>query len=103
MAEKKKGYLISVAYDTFYIPDALHIERDDELMMYDGDFEAAKAAEQDGIKLIYGMRDVPDGIYIDTPENREIILTGLEREPEYRDWKSQLDPDFVAEMCFGKG
>ena len=47
------------------------------MALYDGDFEAAKAAEQDGVRLIYGMDGIPDGIYIDTPET-ELIRKGLD-------------------------
>ena len=65
---------------------------------YDGDFEAAKAAEQDGVRLIYGMDGIPDGIYIDTPENRELIRKGLGLYPDYRNWRDDFDPSFVAEL-----
>lgn len=82
---QKKGYLFAMADGSnFYIPDALHVERDDELFIFGDDAEAAKAAEQDGIRLIYGMEDVPDGVYVDTPENRAAILESLEKYPEYR-------------------
>ena len=61
-------------------------------------FEAAKAAEQDGVRLIYGMDGIPDGIYIDTPENRELIRKGLGLYPDYRNWRDDFDPSFVAEL-----
>ena len=80
-----KGYVIAYADNSqFYIPNALHIERDDELFLFPDDEEAARAAERDGIRLIYGMQDVPDGVYVDTPENRTAIQDGLEKYPEYR-------------------
>ena len=80
-----KGYVLAYAdFSDFYIPNALHVERDDELFLFADDAEAAKAAERDGIRLIYGMEDVPDGVYVDTPENRTAILEGLEKYPEYR-------------------
>lgn len=80
-----KGYVFAYAeYSQFYIPNALHIERDDDLFLYSDDEEAARAAERDGIRLIYGMQDVPDGVYVDTPENRIAIQDGLEKYPEYR-------------------
>ena len=75
-----------------------HVERIDDMALYDGDFEAAKAAEQDGVRLIYGMDGIPDGIYIDTPENRELIRKGLGLYPDYRNWRDDFDPSFVAEL-----
>jgi len=41
-------------------------------------YEAAKAAEWDGIKLIHGIPFVPDGVYLDTPENRATIAQYFE-------------------------
>lgn len=78
--EKEKSYVIAICDDSdFYIPNAEHIERNDGCVPWGvpNDNAAAKAAEDDGIRLIYGMEDVPDGIYIDTPENREVIVKGL--------------------------
>lgn len=87
MVENKKGYGIFSAYcSQFYIPDALHIEKIDELNMFQNDEEATAQAEKDGIKLIYGMDGVPDGVYLDTEENRKIILERLEQFPEYKKW-----------------
>ena len=80
-----KGYVLAIADGSrFYIPNALHVERDDELFLYADDEAAAKAAEQDGVRMIHGMDGVPDGVYLDTPENREIIHAALEKFPEYR-------------------
>ena len=74
-----KGYVIAIAEGSeFYIPKALHVERDDALFLYADDEEAARAAEKDGINLIYGMDGIPDGVYLDTPENRAAILRELE-------------------------
>ena len=85
MNTQGKGYVFAAADGSdFYIPDALHIERDDELFLYEDDAEAARAAEQEGVRLIHGMDGVPDGVYLDTPENREVIQTALEQFPEYR-------------------
>ncbi len=84
-SEPRKGYVLALAdYSDFYIPNALHVERDDELFLFEDDEEAAKAAERDGVRLIYGMENVPDGVYVDTPENRTAILDSLEKYPEYR-------------------
>lgn len=84
-ASQGTGYVLAVAENSsFYIPDAVHVERDDDLFLFADDEEAARAAERDGIQLIYGMGDVPDGVYVDTPENRAVIAAGLEKYPEYR-------------------
>jgi len=82
-----KGYVIAVCDDSeFYIPDAEHIERDDSLMLFNSDKEAAIAAEKDGVRLIQGMPGVPDGVYIDSEENRKHIEAMLKRYPEYKQW-----------------
>ena len=99
ISNQEKGYFITATINHgSYIPEALHVERIDDMALYDGDFEAAKAAEQDGVRLIYGMDGIPDGIYIDTPENRELIRKGLGLYPDYRNWRDDLDPSFVAEL-----
>ena len=41
--------------------------------MYNDDTEAAMAAQRDGVKLVYGIQYVDDGVYLDTPENRVIL------------------------------
>ncbi len=85
MSEHKsgKGYFLSITFGGgYYIPNALHVERDDEMLLFESDEQAAKAAERDGVKLIYGMDGIPDGIYIDTPENRDVIFQGLKKYPE---------------------
>ncbi len=81
-----KSYVIAISTDSrFYIPNAYHIERNDELMLVKTDEEACRKAEKDGLKLIYGLEGVPDGVYIDTEENRKIIKNMLEIYPEYRE------------------
>lgn len=55
ISNQEKGYFITATINHgSYIPEALHVERIDDMALYDGDFEAAKAAEQDGVRLIYG-------------------------------------------------
>lgn len=82
---KEKSYVVCLADNSdFYIPNALHIERNDDVMLVEDDEQAAKEAEKDGIKLIYRMDGVPDQVYIDTPENRENIVEMLELYPEYK-------------------
>lgn len=81
----KKGYVIARAEgSSFYVDDAEHIERDDSYypFIYQDDEEAARAAEADGIKLIRGMPGVPDGVYVDTPETRDILRRHMGRTHE---------------------
>ena len=76
----RKGYVIAYAEGSeFYVDGVTHIERDDSCIpwMFEDDAEAARAAEADGIKLIYGIPGVPDGVYIDTPENRQRLQDHL--------------------------
>ena len=70
-----KGYMITACHSDSgpFIRDALHIEMDTQNWLYNDDDEAARAAQRDGVKLIYGVQFVADGIYLDTPENREIV------------------------------
>ena len=70
-----KGYLITACNSESgpFIRNALHVEMDTENWLYSDDDEAARAAQRDGVKLIYGVPFVADGIYLDTPENREIV------------------------------
>ncbi|MDL2287966.1 hypothetical protein LJC32_01125 [Oscillospiraceae bacterium OttesenSCG-928-F05] len=84
--QEELGYVISWAdASSYYLPYALHIERNDhcEPWVYDDDTEAARAAEKDGIKLIYGMPGIDDGVYLDTPQNRRIIAESLKNYPSY--------------------
>ena len=95
----EKGYVFAIADGSeFYIPDAVHIERDDELFLFADDEQAAQAAERDGVRLIYGMEHVPDGVSVDTPENREVIQKNLEAYPEY---KKVVDVPQTGDMIRG--
>ncbi|MFG6353104.1 MAG: hypothetical protein K1W21_16215 [Oscillospiraceae bacterium] len=101
VAPPDSGYVFAVADDSdFYIPGTLHVERDDTLFLFADDKEAAKAAELEGFPLIHGMEDVLDGVYLDTPENRETILRSLEEYPEYRaiDHAGQQAPGMNADL-----
>ena len=75
--EKSKGYVFAVCQnaDDPYICGALHVERDDQAVpwIYETDEEAARAVERDGVKLLYGIPYVEDGVYLDTPENRQLL------------------------------
>mgnify|MGYP000893335197 CR=1 FL=1 len=82
---KEKSYIIAIAEDSgFYIPNALHIERNDELMLVKDDIQASIEAEKDGIKLIYNMEGIPNQVYIDTERNRKTIVEMLIKYPKYR-------------------
>ena len=110
MKNAEKVYVIAIADDSeYYIPDAEHIERNDTLMLVEDDNAAAKAAEQDGINLVYGMEYVPDGVYLETPANRAAIQRGLDRYPEYKNVVTDGHRSAESEPCqglnlhFGKG
>ena len=70
-----KGYIITACHSDSgpFIRDALHIEMDTQNWLYNDDDEAARAAQRDGIKLICGVPFIADGVYLDTPEDREIV------------------------------
>ena len=70
-----KDYVIAVCQgqDEPYICGALHVERPALSWAGETDEEAARAAQRDGVKLLYGIPYVQDGIYLDTSENRRIL------------------------------
>ena len=70
---RSKGYVFAVCQnlDDPYICGALHVERDNQApWLYETDEQAARGAERDGVKLLYGIPYVEDGVYLDTPANR---------------------------------
>jgi hypothetical protein len=78
------GYLIIYAENSeYYIPNALHIQKNDDKNIFEDDYKAALQAKKDGIPLICNMRGIEDNVYIDTLENREIIEKALKDYPEY--------------------
>ena len=89
--EIKKGFDI---FQSEFMGGALHIERLDDINMYDGDSEAADIAEtQFGIKLLHDIPfdELPDyefGFYIDEEENVELIKKYL-RERYGIDWRTE--------------
>jgi hypothetical protein len=103
IAPEQKGYVVAESDGDGYIPGALHIERDDSLFIYPNDIAAARAAEADGVKLIYGLPYIPDGMYIDTPENRSVIervsesarLAMPAEKPLRRQLEERLDANFA--------
>jgi hypothetical protein len=87
MGKEENSWVFAYASGSeFYIPNALHIERNDDLMLVEGDEQASKEAEKAGIALIYDFEGVPDGVYVDTEENRNIINKMLNIHPEYKKW-----------------
>ena len=71
----REGYIITMcpSDDGPFIRNALHVEMDTHRWIYDDDNAAARAAQRDGIKLVYGIPCVADGVYLDTPENRAVL------------------------------
>ena len=71
----KKGYIIVTCDepDGAYVRGASHVEMDTSDWHFNDDMEAARAAERDGVRLIYGIPFVEDGVYVDTPENRAVL------------------------------
>ena len=72
-----------------YIPEAFYLKRNTALKNcpYETDDEVAHAAHNDGIRLIYDMDGIPDGVYLDTPQNRTHILAALIASPQYKTLK----------------
>ena len=70
-----QGYQITACYDDSgpFIPGALHVELDIRDWLFEDDDAAARTAQRDGVKLVYGIPYVEDGVYVDTPENRTIL------------------------------
>lgn len=71
-----------------------HIEKIDEMGVFDSDDEAAKQAEKDGILIIHDIILPPSARanYIDTPENRELL------EPIANEWKRK-----IIQYCLNQG
>lgn len=61
----------------FYIPNALHVERNDELMLVENDVQACEEAQKDGVPFIDDMLYISNKTYVDTEENRNIITDYL--------------------------
>lgn len=82
ISNENKGYgMFTSTGSSFYINEASHIEKIDELDMFEDDDAASIQAEKDGIRFIYGMDGVPDRVYIDTEENRTIISKWILENP----------------------
>ena len=70
--DAERGYGI---FTSDYGNGATHIQRLDDMMVFESDEEAAEQAEKDGIKIIHDMEfdDENSAAYLDTPENRELL------------------------------
>ena len=70
-----KGYVNAVCDepDGAYVRGASHVEMDTRDWRFNDDAEAARTAERDGVRLVYGIPFVEDGVYVDTPENRAVL------------------------------
>lgn len=70
--DAERGYAI---FTSDYGNGATHIQKLDDMDVFEDDEEAAKQAEKDGIKLIHDMKfdDENTAAYIDIPENRELL------------------------------
>ena len=70
--DARRGYAI---FTNEFGNGAEHIERIDEMNVFESDEEAAVQAEKDEILLIHDMEfdDCDFQYYIDTPENRELL------------------------------
>lgn len=73
--DKMEGMFLAVAQNSdFYLDEVYHIEKDDEAELFEDDTDACEAAAKLGIPFINNMVNVPSGVYIDTPSNRELVL-----------------------------
>lgn len=83
--ERETGYLIAVCHEAEgpYIRGAEHIEANRDAWIYENDMDAARAAEREDVRLLYGMPYVADGVYLDTPENRLILRDYSKRMAAY--------------------
>lgn len=72
LEDASRGYAI---FTSDFGNGASHIERIDEMGVFESDDEAAEQAERDGIKIIKDMKfnEEYKANYIDTPENRELL------------------------------
>lgn len=82
-----KNWLIAVTDSAWdLVPGAEHIERNDEMIDrlpadYD-DFAAAETAMKEGVKLISDIDGIYQNYYVDTPENRKIIMEYMREHPK---------------------
>lgn len=89
--ETIKGYSAFTCYNSDVVIDGATVvevigDLNDEhdYGFENGDFSACRQAEKDGVKFINDIDGLEKGCYVDTPENREICIKGLQEHPEYR-------------------
>lgn len=73
-----KKWIITTSEAKDTIPNTLHVERNDAIC--DGDYDdyaAADDAMRDGVKLINDIEGIYQNFYLDTPENRKVIMEYL--------------------------
>lgn len=81
----KHSWLLAYSDDSdFYIPNALHVERNDRKMLVNDDNQACIEAKKAGIPLISGIGFIPNDVYVDTEENRKILSEMLKLYPDYK-------------------
>lgn len=61
-----------------YIEGALYVHTDVRVLRFSSDFAAAIEAEKFGVKFIDDVPFLPVHIFVDTPDNRAVILRALE-------------------------
>lgn len=72
--DARRGYSIFVSNDGI---GAEHIEKIDEMDVFNSDIDAALQAQNDGIKILW---DVQLGLcWLDTPENRKLLKKAKRR------------------------
>lgn len=100
-----KGYWMVCSNDSpdpaSYITNAIRPCVDDS-GLYKDDDEAALAAKRDGVLMICGMAGIPDDIYVDTDENRNIIKEWLAQYPWYVEALCEEFPEFSESIRSGK-
>lgn len=85
--KKLDKYVIAVTSSASdLIPRAEHIERNEEYKFKGSkiytDFDAGLDAKKDGIKLIDDIDGIYKDLYIDTPQNRQIIEAYISEHPQ---------------------
>ena len=80
--ELSKGYAICISNGEYDIPGALQVDRIDCLGFFASIADALNQAELDGVAFINDIDGIEKGVYVDTPENREICKEALLKHPE---------------------
>lgn len=103
-----KGVLFvsGVSTDSGYIRGAIHVERDDEVMMFSNDYTAAVEATKYGITFINDIQGLPVNTFIDFPENRKIVEDAMQIpwvvEMMQESWNCNIFSLETAQAYFGE-